>query len=120
MGNQEDLRTYIGEPVVLGDPGGPDGPGRPGSPGGPESTSGTEGPGGLVPLEEDGEWSLWTSWMPCSKTCGEEGSSLKSSSRECDNSPPSGDGKDCERKRSVEEVCEVLVCPGDEQYTDDK
>ncbi|XP_068081375.1 hemicentin-1 isoform X2 [Anabrus simplex] len=51
---------------------------------------------------EDGRWSHWSAWSPCSATCG---SGNKQRSRECNNPPPRYGGAECRG-----ENLEILQC----------
>ncbi|MBN3294287.1 ATS19 metalloproteinase, partial [Polypterus senegalus] len=56
----------------------------------------------------DGEWSTWTSWGACSRTCG-IGSSLRQ--RKCDTPSPGSKGRDCAGSRVQYQLCENGPCP---------
>ncbi|KAK3598054.1 hypothetical protein CHS0354_042427, partial [Potamilus streckersoni] len=51
----------------------------------------TQGTTTLIPV--DGQWSAWTAWDICSKTCGTGG--ITERQRTCNNPAPSAGGKDC-------------------------
>ncbi|KAL3886627.1 hypothetical protein ACJMK2_026608 [Sinanodonta woodiana] len=55
----------------------------------------------------DGQWSLWTTWSICSKTCGTGGTRFRQ--RTCDNPPPSVGGKDCAQSPYQSQDCDGLV-----------
>ncbi|XP_039348912.1 A disintegrin and metalloproteinase with thrombospondin motifs 17 isoform X4 [Mauremys reevesii] len=61
-----------------------------------------------IPEHVDGDWSMWSQWSMCSRTCG---TGARFRQRKCDNPPPGPGGKNC-RGASVEHtVCENLPCP---------
>lgn len=61
-----------------------------------------------IPEHVDGDWSAWSQWSMCSRTCG---TGVRFRQRKCDNPPPGPGGKNC-RGASVEHtVCENLPCP---------
>ncbi|XP_057265727.1 A disintegrin and metalloproteinase with thrombospondin motifs 17 isoform X1 [Pezoporus wallicus] len=61
-----------------------------------------------IPEHVDGDWSMWSQWSMCSRTCG---TGVRFRQRKCDNPPPGPGGKNC-RGASVEHtVCENLPCP---------
>ncbi|XP_033022369.1 A disintegrin and metalloproteinase with thrombospondin motifs 17 isoform X2 [Lacerta agilis] len=61
-----------------------------------------------IPEHVDGDWSMWSQWSMCSRTCG---TGARFRQRKCDNPPPGPGGKNC-RGTSVEHtVCENLPCP---------
>ncbi|OXB77672.1 UNVERIFIED_CONTAM: hypothetical protein H355_002981, partial [Colinus virginianus] len=61
-----------------------------------------------IPEHVDGDWSVWSQWSMCSRTCG---TGVRFRQRKCDNPPPGPGGKNC-RGASVEHtVCENLPCP---------
>ncbi|XP_068213215.1 A disintegrin and metalloproteinase with thrombospondin motifs 3-like [Palaemon carinicauda] len=57
---------------------------------------------------QDGGWSEWSGWGPCSKTCG-TGVSFKT--RACDNPPPAWGGRRCRGKREEWKLCGQEECP---------
>ncbi|XP_053127691.1 A disintegrin and metalloproteinase with thrombospondin motifs 17 [Hemicordylus capensis] len=60
-----------------------------------------------IPEHVDGDWSVWSQWSLCSRTCG---TGARFRQRKCDNPPPGPGGKNC-RGASVEHtVCENLPC----------
>ncbi|KAL3886629.1 hypothetical protein ACJMK2_026610, partial [Sinanodonta woodiana] len=63
----------------------------------------------------DGQWSLWTMWSICSKTCGTGGTRFRQ--RTCDNPPPSVGGKDCAQSPYQSQDCDGLVVPNVIQTT---
>nr|DBA25392.1 TPA: hypothetical protein GDO54_012926 [Pyxicephalus adspersus] len=64
-----------------------------------------EQPCNLQPCEENGQWSLWSSWTDCTKTCGQ---GLRSRSRVCRD--PLGGGEFCEGRSAEVEPCQLPPC----------
>ncbi|XP_023235428.1 A disintegrin and metalloproteinase with thrombospondin motifs 6-like [Centruroides sculpturatus] len=58
----------------------------------------------------DGNWSPWTEWSICSRTCG---GGIESSRRYCDNPSPMYGGKFCTGERMRYRSCNILDCPID-------
>nr|XP_060643528.1 A disintegrin and metalloproteinase with thrombospondin motifs 8 [Anolis sagrei ordinatus] len=56
----------------------------------------------------DGNWGPWSSWGPCSRTCG---GGVHFSYRGCDNPMPKNGGKYCEGQRVQYESCNTEECP---------
>ncbi|XP_042327049.1 A disintegrin and metalloproteinase with thrombospondin motifs 8 [Sceloporus undulatus] len=56
----------------------------------------------------DGNWGPWSSWGPCSRTCG---GGVHFSYRGCDNPVPMNGGKYCEGQRVQYESCNTEECP---------
>jgi len=56
----------------------------------------------------NGVWGPWTSWSPCSTTCG---NGQQTRQRECDNPPPSQGGMDCVGNATGTAACSVGDCP---------
>ncbi|XP_053125818.1 A disintegrin and metalloproteinase with thrombospondin motifs 8 [Hemicordylus capensis] len=56
----------------------------------------------------DGKWGPWSSWGPCSRTCG---GGVHFSYRDCDNPIPKNGGKYCEGQRVQYESCHTQDCP---------
>lgn len=67
-----------------------------------------EQPCSLEPCPESGNWSLWSSWTDCTKTCGE---GVRLRSRTCSNPSPLANGDYCEGLSAETEPCQVLPCP---------
>ena len=44
---------------------------------------------------EHGNWTPWTEWTPCSKTCQDLLAGVKQRNRSCSNPSPSNGGADC-------------------------
>lgn len=59
----------------------------------------------------DGGWGEWSTWTPCSRTCG-AGVSMRR--RECDHPKPSGGGQFCIGERERYRVCNTQTCPRDQ------
>ena len=55
----------------------------------------------------DGNWTEWTTWGECSKSCG---SGVQARSRTCSNPSPAGDGKTCVGEASEEKDCNIKNC----------
>ena len=55
------------------------------------------------------EWSDWTWWTPCKKSCG-GGHQLRY--RSCDNPPPAPGAAECSGERNQTLECNVHPCPG--------
>ena len=71
------------------------------------------------PCPVDGVWSLWSSWYPCSKTCDngmEKGKQHRF--RECNNPPPSNNGKGCQGAPVDNQECGLDCCPEDGKYSE--
>ncbi|XP_077866750.1 A disintegrin and metalloproteinase with thrombospondin motifs 6 [Saccoglossus kowalevskii] len=64
-------------------------------------------PYGYKPQAVDGEWSQWSSWGQCSRTCGGGVSSLE---RHCNNPKPSHGGKYCLGDRKRYKSCNIDPC----------
>uniref|UniRef100_A0A3P8RX36 SCO-spondin n=1 Tax=Amphiprion percula TaxID=161767 RepID=A0A3P8RX36_AMPPE len=58
----------------------------------------------------DGGLSAWSSWSPCSLSCG--GLGLKTRSRGCTNPAPAHGGRDCQGPRQETTYCQAPDCPG--------
>ncbi|KAM7449367.1 hypothetical protein ABFA07_002738 [Porites harrisoni] len=57
----------------------------------------------------DGHWSSWSSFGPCSKTCG---GGIQYRSRACDKPAPSPNGKTCPGQSQQSKACNTHACPG--------
>ena len=57
----------------------------------------------------NGSWSQWSSWQPCSVTCG-DGNRVRA--RTCSNPAPKWNGKDCPGANISTESCFMLKCKG--------
>jgi len=51
----------------------------------------------------EGNWGEWTTWIPCSQSCGDGG--VEKRRRECDNPPPTDGGKGCAGVGEEERRC---------------
>ncbi|XP_072009019.1 A disintegrin and metalloproteinase with thrombospondin motifs 16 isoform X2 [Engystomops pustulosus] len=60
------------------------------------------------PKPTNGQWSHWSSWSPCSRTCG-GGVSYKE--RQCNNPRPFHGGKFCEGSSRSFKLCNTQKCP---------
>ncbi|XP_053325662.1 hemicentin-1 [Spea bombifrons] len=56
----------------------------------------------------DGKWSIWSSWTPCSLSCG---GGLRQRTRECSNPAPQNGGHSCEGNALEHELCNADLCP---------
>ncbi|KAJ8042331.1 Hemicentin-1 [Holothuria leucospilota] len=76
---------------------------------------------GTQDCKQDGNWAQWTSWSPCSVTCG---FGTSSRNRTCSDPAPASGGRDCPGSLIVnnfyqEEDCmELLECPVDGGWTE--
>ncbi|RVE74949.1 hypothetical protein OJAV_G00027530 [Oryzias javanicus] len=61
-----------------------------------------------LPQHADGDWSLWSPWSVCSRTCG---TGVRFRQRKCDNPPPGPDGRPCPNASVEHGVCEGPPCP---------
>jgi hypothetical protein len=57
----------------------------------------------------DGHWTDWSSWDPCSVTCG---NGTKERTRTCSNPAPSNGGADCVGTNKDNDGCNEAVCDG--------
>uniref|UniRef100_A0A670YYJ2 ADAM metallopeptidase with thrombospondin type 1 motif 8 n=1 Tax=Pseudonaja textilis TaxID=8673 RepID=A0A670YYJ2_PSETE len=65
-------------------------------------------------LAVDGNWGPWSSWGPCSRTCG---GGVHFSYRDCDSPVPQNAGKYCEGQRVQYESCNTEECsPTDKSF----
>lgn len=62
------------------------------------------------PKPTHGHWSDWSSWSPCSRTCG---GGVSHRSRLCTNPKPSHGGKFCEGSTRTLKLCNSQKCPRD-------
>ncbi|KAI8496157.1 Thrombospondin type 1 repeat-containing protein [Branchiostoma belcheri] len=60
--------------------------------------------------EVDGNWSPWTAWGECTKTCG---GGQQARSRECTDPAPAHGGKDCDGGTHETQACNLKPCPED-------
>ncbi|XP_054707087.1 semaphorin-5A-like [Uloborus diversus] len=63
----------------------------------------------------DGDWSQWSSWSPCSSSCG---GGVQYRERACDNPKPSGTGADCSGPSRLDRVCNTDPCIDVEGWED--
>ncbi|KAM6981431.1 A disintegrin and metalloproteinase with thrombospondin motifs 17 isoform 2-T3 [Aplochiton taeniatus] len=61
-----------------------------------------------IPQHVDGDWSPWSQWSMCSRTCG-TGAQFRQ--RKCDNPPPGPGGRHCQRASVEHKACEGPPCP---------
>ncbi|XP_072258761.1 A disintegrin and metalloproteinase with thrombospondin motifs 17 isoform X2 [Pyxicephalus adspersus] len=61
-----------------------------------------------IPQHVDGDWSAWSSWSMCSRTCG---TGARFRQRKCDNPPPGPGGRSCKGASVEHMVCENSPCP---------
>ncbi|XP_043277019.1 A disintegrin and metalloproteinase with thrombospondin motifs 6-like [Venturia canescens] len=62
---------------------------------------------GERPSVTDGQWSSWSAWSHCSRTCG---SGVAFSQRKCNNPPPSNGGNYCSGKWMKHKICATTPC----------
>ena len=60
-------------------------------------------------ISVNGNWSQWSSWQPCSVTCG-AGHRIRA--RTCSNPAPKWNGKDCPGTNIYIESCNIFKCKG--------
>ncbi|XP_070563783.1 A disintegrin and metalloproteinase with thrombospondin motifs 6-like isoform X2 [Ptychodera flava] len=65
-------------------------------------------PYGYRPNAVDGGWGDWSSWGPCSRTCG---GGVTISARHCDSPSPQHGGKYCLGERKRYKSCNIDDCP---------
>ncbi|KAM8887798.1 A disintegrin and metalloproteinase with thrombospondin motifs 17 isoform 1-T1 [Synchiropus picturatus] len=61
-----------------------------------------------IPQHVDGDWSSWSPWSMCSRTCG---TGVQFRQRKCDNPPPSPGGRHCQKASVEHKACEGTPCP---------
>ncbi|XP_037549289.1 A disintegrin and metalloproteinase with thrombospondin motifs 17 [Nematolebias whitei] len=61
-----------------------------------------------IPQHADGDWSSWSQWSMCSRTCG---TGVQFRQRKCDNPPPGPDGRHCPESSVEHKACEGHPCP---------
>ncbi|KAM4678065.1 A disintegrin and metalloproteinase with thrombospondin motifs 17 isoform 2-T2 [Discoglossus pictus] len=61
-----------------------------------------------IPQHVDGDWSTWSQWSMCSRTCG---TGARFRQRKCDNPPPGPGGRSCKGATVEHMVCENPPCP---------
>uniref|UniRef100_A0A8C5PGP1 A disintegrin and metalloproteinase with thrombospondin motifs 7 n=1 Tax=Leptobrachium leishanense TaxID=445787 RepID=A0A8C5PGP1_9ANUR len=67
-------------------------------------------PVGHRPTPVDGLWGSWSSWSPCTRTCG---AGIQSAERHCNNPTPRYGGRYCLGERKRYRVCNIAPCPRD-------
>ncbi|CAG5850450.1 unnamed protein product [Menidia menidia] len=69
-----------------------------------------------IPQHVDGDWSPWSQWSLCSRTCG---TGVRFRQRKCDNPPPGPDGRHCPKASVEHKACEGPPCPkGEPSFRD--
>ena len=58
----------------------------------------------------DGNWGPWSTFGPCSKTCG---GGMKYRKRKCDNPAPVSGGMDCQGSSNEAQHCNEHACAGE-------
>uniref|UniRef100_A0A672G7G4 ADAM metallopeptidase with thrombospondin type 1 motif, 17 n=1 Tax=Salarias fasciatus TaxID=181472 RepID=A0A672G7G4_SALFA len=61
-----------------------------------------------IPQHVDGDWSPWSQWSMCSRTCG---TGVQFRQRKCDNPPPGPGGRHCPKASVEHKACEGPPCP---------
>uniref|UniRef100_A0A3Q1JQ82 ADAM metallopeptidase with thrombospondin type 1 motif, 17 n=1 Tax=Anabas testudineus TaxID=64144 RepID=A0A3Q1JQ82_ANATE len=61
-----------------------------------------------IPQHVDGDWSPWSQWSMCSRTCG---TGVQFRQRKCDNPPPGPGGRNCQKASVEHKACEGPPCP---------
>ncbi|KAJ0001900.1 hypothetical protein NQD34_001696 [Periophthalmus magnuspinnatus] len=61
-----------------------------------------------IPQHIDGDWSPWSQWSMCSRTCG---TGVQFRQRKCDNPPPGPGGRHCQKASVEHKACESPPCP---------
>ncbi|NXP59253.1 ATS7 metalloproteinase, partial [Chloropsis cyanopogon] len=67
-------------------------------------------PVGFRPEPIDGGWGSWSSWAPCSRSCG---AGVQSAERHCSHPTPKYGGRYCLGERKRFRICNVRRCPPD-------
>lgn len=60
-------------------------------------------------INNDGEWSAWEAWSPCTEECG---GGVQTRSRQCNSPKPVGSGIDCEGYGLMQRQCNTQSCTG--------
>ena len=68
----------------------------------------------MGPCPVHGQWTAWSLWSDCSKTCS---SGTQSRGRTCSNPPPQHAGKKCPGNSSEDRHCDLGPCPVHGQWT---
>ncbi|XP_053571495.1 SCO-spondin-like [Bombina bombina] len=63
----------------------------------------------------DGGWGMWTSWSPCSQSCG-QGTQMRS--RQCDSPVPQNGGRDCAGDNQQRRECQGPVCEDGDTWSE--
>ncbi|XP_046642903.1 A disintegrin and metalloproteinase with thrombospondin motifs 16-like [Daphnia pulicaria] len=63
--------------------------------------------GPVVKNPRDGNWSTWSEWNTCSRTCGV---GVRFRTRKCNNPTPANGGKGCQGKSEDSELCNTNPC----------
>nr|XP_014342845.1 PREDICTED: SCO-spondin [Latimeria chalumnae] len=66
-------------------------------------------PCNMQTCSRSGNWSEWSPWTDCTRTCGE---GVRTRNRLCDNPPPSKGGDYCEGPSTESQSCHMEQCPG--------
>nr|XP_057944666.1 A disintegrin and metalloproteinase with thrombospondin motifs 17 [Doryrhamphus excisus] len=61
-----------------------------------------------IPQHVDGDWSPWSQWSMCSRTCA---TGVRFRQRKCDNPPPGPGGQPCQKASVEHKACEGPPCP---------
>ncbi|XP_035769457.1 A disintegrin and metalloproteinase with thrombospondin motifs 17 isoform X1 [Neolamprologus brichardi] len=61
-----------------------------------------------IPQHVDGDWSPWSQWSLCSRTCG---TGVQFRQRKCDHPPPGPGGRHCPQASVEHKACEAPPCP---------
>lgn len=64
--------------------------------------------GELGPRPIHGQWSAWSKWSECSRTCG---GGVKFQERHCSNPKPQYGGKYCPGSSRIYKLCNINPCP---------
>ncbi|XP_048253836.1 A disintegrin and metalloproteinase with thrombospondin motifs 16-like [Haliotis rufescens] len=59
------------------------------------------------PQQVDGDWSTWSEWTTCTRSCG---GGIKHRSRQCNNPLPQYGGKTCGGEREMSKMCSLQAC----------
>lgn len=60
----------------------------------------------------DGDWSAWSPWTQCSKTCGISGGTILRRTRLCNQPPPMNGGQSCPGNDTETARACFTPCPG--------
>ncbi|XP_037602146.1 A disintegrin and metalloproteinase with thrombospondin motifs 17 isoform X2 [Sebastes umbrosus] len=61
-----------------------------------------------IPQHVDGDWSPWSQWSMCSRTCS---TGVQFRQRKCDHPPPGPGGRNCQKASVEHKACELPPCP---------